>query len=316
MDHFLSNNSGNLAFFIVGKDEEGQRVDTFLSSKIKALSRSQIRKLIEEGKVLVNTSPYKSSYRLKQGDRVDIDYEMEKDKRIEAEDIPLDFLHKDSHIAVINKNSGMVVHPGAGVREKTLVNALLFYFPEIRKIGPSERPGIVHRLDKETSGVMVVALTEKAYKDLQGQFREKLVEKIYHGLVWGKIPPGDKTISWPIGRHIHHRKRISTRTNKPREAETHYTICLQFQDFSLLEIRPLTGRMHQIRVHLASAGHPVVGDTVYGRRKVRSPCPRLFLHASSLSFIHPESKERVTFSSPLPDDLQAFLSSHRSFPRE
>jgi 23S rRNA pseudouridine1911/1915/1917 synthase len=201
----------------------------------------------------------------------------------------------------------MVVHPGAGNRRGTLVNALLFHFPQLKGIGPEERSGIVHRLDKETSGVMVIAKTMKAYQELQQQFKKRQVNKVYLGLVWGKMPEKEGVIDWAIGRHVKHGERISVKTKKPRAAETNYSVREEIGNFTLLEIRPITGRTHQIRVHCAAAGHPLVGDARYGRLKSKPKCPRFFLHASCLSFLHPETGERVEFTSPFPKDLKEFL---------
>lgn len=284
-----------------------QRLDVFLSGKINELTRSQIQKIIGEKKVRVNGIARKSSYKLKAQERVEIEYELVEPQKIKPENIPIDVLYVDDHIVVINKTSGMVVHPGAGKRHHTLINALLYYFPDLREVGPEERPGIVHRLDKETSGLMVVARNLKARTELQRQFRKREVEKLYLGLVWGRMPEKKGKISWAIGRHIKHGERISVKTKKPREAETHYSVRKEYKEFTLLDIKPFTGRTHQIRVHMAASGHPLAGDTRYGRRKSKRSFPRLFLHASCLSFSHPETKEKVEFSSPLPQGLKSFL---------
>jgi 23S rRNA pseudouridine1911/1915/1917 synthase len=294
-------------FLISPLSGSNQRLDVFLSEKIKELTRSQVQRFIEEGRVKVDGIARKSSYKLKSKEKVEVEYELEKPQEIQPENIPLDVLYSDDHLAIIDKPSGMVVHPGAGKRHHTLINALLYLFPDIKTIGPEERPGIVHRLDKETSGLMVVARSLKAYEVLQQQFRKRKVEKTYMGLVWGRMPEKTGKISWPIGRHVKHGERISVKTKKPREAETCYSVQNEYKEFSLLEIKPLTGRTHQIRVHMAASGHPVAGDARYGRRQSKPSLPRLFLHASSLSFIHPETKEKVEFSSPLPQDLKSFL---------
>jgi len=223
--------------------------------------------------------------------------------------LPLEIIYKDKHFLVIDKPSGMVVHPGAGNRRGTLVNALIFHFPQLKSVGPEERPGIVHRLDKETSGVMVVAKTFEAYKALQQQFKRREVKKVYLGLVWGRMAEKQGKIHWALGRHVKHGEKISVKTKKPRSAETHYCVQEEIGDFTLLEIRPITGRTHQIRVHLAASGHPLVGDARYGRRKSKTKCPRLFLHASCLSFLHPVRQERMEFTSPMPEDLKEFLEA-------
>jgi len=286
----------------------GQRLDVFLAEKIKLLTRSQVQRIIEQKGAKVNGILRKPSYKLKSGEKVEIEFEIKEPEEIEAEEIPLNLIYSDEHLLVIDKASGMVVHPGAGNRKHTLVNALLYHFPELKEIGPKERPGIVHRLDKETSGLMVVARTLNAYSHLQRQFKRREVEKRYLGLVWGRLTSKEGKISLPIGRHIKHGERISVKTRKPREAETRFSVVRVYENFSLLELRPITGRTHQIRVHLAASGHPLAGDSRYGRKKAKAGPPRLFLHASSLSFIHPATEKRVDFFSPLPQDLEDFLN--------
>ena len=294
-------------FLVIPSSRLNQRLDVFLSEKVNDLTRSRVQKIIEEENVRVNGIARKSSYRLRAGEKVDIEYELLEPEKIQPENIPLDVIYSDGYIAVINKLSGMVVHPGARNREHTLINALLYLFPDIKDIGPEERPGVVHRLDKETSGLIVVARNLEAYRELQRQFRLRKVDKIYLGLVWGRMPEKEGKISWPIGRHRKHRERISVKTKKPKAAETHYTVQKEYEEFTLLKIKPITGRTHQVRVHMAASGHPLLGDTLYGRRKSRISCLRLFLHASCLSFVHPEKKERVEFSSPLPQDLKKII---------
>lgn len=286
-----------------------QRLDVFLSEKIKELSRSRIQKIVEEQRVRINGVSRKSSYKLREGERVEIDFELPEAEKIEPENIPIEVLYSDVCIAVVDKPSGMVVHPGAGNKRHTLVHTLLYHFPDIKMVGPEERPGIVHRLDKETSGVMVVAKNLKAYKELQRQFKVREVEKFYVGLVWGKMSRHEGKISWAVGRHKKHGEKMSIKTRKPRSAETLYTVQKEYGEFTLLEIKPTTGRTHQIRVHLSASGHPVVGDNRYGGRKSKITCPRLFLHAQRLVFFHPETKERVEFSSRLPQDLRDFLDN-------
>ncbi|MBA7696935.1 Ribosomal large subunit pseudouridine synthase D [subsurface metagenome] len=286
-----------------------QRLDVFLSEKIKELSRSRIQKIVEEQRVRINGVSRKSSYKLREGERVEIDFELPEPEKIEPENIPIEVLYSDVCIAVVDKPSGMVVHPGAGNKRHTLVHTLLYHFPDIKMVGPEERPGIVHRLDKETSGVMVVAKNLKAYKELQRQFKVREVEKFYVGLVWGKMSRHEGKISWAVGRHKKHGEKMSIKTRKPRSAETLYTVQKEYGEFTLLEIKPTTGRTHQIRVHLSASGHPVVGDNRYGGRKSKISCPCLFLHAQRLVFFHPETKERVEFSSRLPQDLRDFLDN-------
>jgi 23S rRNA pseudouridine1911/1915/1917 synthase len=244
-----------------------------------------------------------------EGDLVEFDLEFPEKPALLPENIPLKILYEDDHVIALEKPSGLVVHPGAGRRDGTLVNALLYHFPGIGKVGPRDRPGIVHRLDKETSGLMVVARSENVYSKLQRQFKQRMVEKIYLGLVWGKISKQKGTISWAIGRHVKHGERMSVKTKKPRAAETHFEVLRRYRGLTYLEIKPVTGRTHQIRVHLAASGHPIVGDSRYGTKRGKKHCSRLFLHAFRLGFFHPESSERMDFLSPLPDDLERFLDN-------
>ncbi len=293
-------------FWVLSSDID-KRLDVFLSDKEKQLTRSQVQKMIEEGRVRVLGKLRKSGYRLRPGDRIAFDIELPKQEIPPPEKVPLNVVYEDDHLIVLDKPSGMVVHPGAGRTHPTLVDGLLSFFPEIRKVGSADRPGIVHRLDKETSGLMVVARSEKAYQILQKQFREREVDKSYLGLVWGKVSQIEGKITWPIGRHRKHGQRMSIKSRKPRSAETHYKVVRRFPEFTLLEVRPITGRTHQIRVHLAASGHPLVGDSRYGRKKEKIPGPRLFLHAYRLAFFHPQTGRMVEFFSPLPKDLEEFV---------
>jgi 23S rRNA pseudouridine1911/1915/1917 synthase len=297
-------------FLVSSSSGLNERLDVFLSRQVQELTRSHLQRLIDEDKVKVNGTFRKASYKLKNGDRVELEFETpEESEKIEPEDIPLNILYSDNHIVVLNKPAGLVVHPGAGHMRGTLASGLLFHYPEVKNIGHEERPGIVQRLDKKTSGVMVIARSRNAYIELQRQFRKRQVKKVYLGLIWGKMPEKEGKITWSLGRHIKHGLRMSVKTRKPREAETHYRMLKEFMNFTLLEIKPVTGRTHQIRVHLSAAGHPVVGDDIYGRRKGNKKFPGLFLHSYRLAFTHPETGERVEFSAPLPEDLKNVLDS-------
>jgi 23S rRNA pseudouridine1911/1915/1917 synthase len=300
-------------FIITLGSGENQRLDLFLSEKLEEWSRSQIQRLIAEGRALVDGNQRRSSYKLKINERVEVDDTVQKESQLKPENIPLTVIHEDEHLVVIDKSSGMVIHPGAGKQTNTLANALLYHFPEIEELGPKEKPGIVHRLDKETSGVILVARTKMAYQELQRQFKAREVEKLYIGLVWGTMPQKEGKITWAIGRHTKYGERMSVKTKKPRVAETHYRVKAPLGEFTLLEIRPITGRTHQIRVHLAASGHPIVGDSRYGRRKVAGRSfPRLFLHAHRLTVTHPSNGKIVSFQSPLPSDLEQFLEKSSS----
>lgn len=288
---------------------EGRRLDVFLAERVPSLTRSQIKKLISEGAVRVAGAVRRSSYKLRAGEIVQFDYEVPAPGRLEPQDIPLKIVYEDQDIVVLDKPAGLVVHPGAGNASGTLANALIHRFPEIAEVGPEDRPGIVHRLDKETSGIMVAARSARAYDSLIGQFRRKDVWKTYLGLVWGRLTAPEGRINWPIGRHVTEGKKISVRSRHPKDAETFFKVLQTYRDATLLEIRPVTGRTHQIRVHLAAAGHPVAGDSLYGRKKMAKKFPRLFLHAHTISFLHPGTGERLTFASQLPPDLDDVLQN-------
>ncbi len=295
--------------FIVLDEDAGQRLDVYLTRRIGFLSRSQVRKLIDLGQVRVEGKELKAGYRLKGGETIEAKIDLPPPEfSLEPENIPLDIIYADEEIIVINKPAGLIVHPGAGRRKGTLLNALLFHFPEIATVGSRERPGIVHRLDGDTSGVMVVARTDLAYKSLQRQFKNREVDKTYIGLVWGKFSQKGGKIEWAIGRHPHDRQRFSVRSRHPKEAITFFSVLHEGKDFSVLEIKPITGRTHQIRVHLAAAGHPIIGDRRYGRKE-KSP-RRLFLHAHRLAFIHPSKKVWMEFEAPIPEEFRSFWSQN------
>jgi len=297
-------------FHITLSHGDGRRLDVFLSAHISELSRAQIQKLITDQKVRLNNTWTKPSHKLKDGDVVEVeDREVSRKRALLPENIPLDIIHSDEHIIVLNKPAGLVVHPGAGVEAGTLVNALIHHFPGIERVGHPERPGIVHRLDKETSGVMVIARTEKAYSELKRQFKAREVEKVYLGLVRGHVQLLDGRIDWALGRHPRHRQRISIRTKKPKAALTLYSVKKTFPDFTLLEIKPVTGRTHQIRVHFAAAGHPIVGDTRYGGKDKAISHQRLFLHAWHIVFTHPVTKIMLEFYAPIPQEFQDIIHS-------
>ena len=298
-------------FLVTPESGAGARLDVFLAAHVAGLTRSQAGKAADEGRALVNDVPKKPGAILRPGDRVVLTRPEAPPAGLEPQDIPLKVLYRDDDLIVLDKPFGLVVHPGAGVRSGTLVNALLHAFPEVIWVGEGDRPGIVHRLDMETSGVMVVARSPRAYESLKGQFKDRRVKKVYRALVWGRMPGPEGRIDAPIGRHPRHGQRMSVRTRKPRAAETLFTVLEEFRQTTLLEVRPLTGRTHQIRVHLAAAGHPLVGDTRYGRKRGGKRYPRLFLHACRLSFAHPATGAVVEFASALPLDLEAVLQAER-----
>jgi 23S rRNA pseudouridine1911/1915/1917 synthase len=286
----------------------GTRLDVFLADKLEGLSRAQVRKVIDSGGVRVGSYARKAGYKLKAGDRVHVEYEVpEPEGALIPQNIPLKIIYMDADVIVIDKQANLVVHPGPGHPSGTLANALIYHFPEVALIGAEDRPGLVHRLDQDTSGVMVVARSAKAFNSLQEQFRRRTVWKTYLALAWGRVTATEGKLSWPLGRHPKEGARISIRARNPKRAETFFQVQRTFKDTTLLEVKPITGRTHQIRVHLAAAGHPVVGDPFYGRKKEPREFPRIFLHAHTLSFVHPSTEERLTFASPLPPDLEAVI---------
>jgi len=302
--------------WIVEADAVRIRLDQFLSSRIPGESRSQIQNWIRKGHLRVNGEQVKTGHLLRLNDRVELLAPESTPDQPFPEEIPLEILYEDSDIAVINKPAGLVCHAGAGVRSGTLVNALLHHMGPL-ETGDPQRPGIVHRLDRFTSGVMLIAKNLQAHRHLSQQFKSRTVKKEYAALVYGKPTPPSGTIDLPLGRDPKDRKKISTRARKSRSAITHYTVREDFGSVSLLSIRIETGRTHQIRVHMAQKGHPVVGDTVYGGDRIRSLPAKLsaalkdlqrpFLHSHEVQFLHPNTGEVLSFCAPFPPELQLIL---------
>jgi len=295
--------------------QSGERLDVFLSQQGLG-TRSQIKRAIEGGRVRVGDIAVKPKYRLKSGDLILVVHEEPEEYDCAPEDLPLDISYEDAHILVVNKPSGMVVHPAAGNRSGTLVNALLFHCTDLSGIGGVKRPGIVHRLDKNTSGLMVVAKSDEAHVNLSKQFKEHLITKIYRALVHGNPKEGEGVIDLPIGRHPVDRKKMSIGSRRGKESLTRWRVEERYGIATLLGVRIETGRTHQIRVHLNAIGYPVVGDAVYGNSKKRiemvrdhalqtalRTMRRQALHSSELSFRHPVTNRPLHFSSGLPDDM-------------
>jgi 23S rRNA pseudouridine1911/1915/1917 synthase len=301
--------------FIVTAEDAGQRLDVYLVAQLPALSRSRVKTLMDEGRVEVDGAARKASHHVEPGEVVSIEIP-EPAPGVEPEPIPLDVLYEDADIAVVNKPAGMVVHPGAGVRSGTLVAALLYRYgaASLSSIGGPLRPAIVHRLDKETSGAMVVARTDAAHRKLVEDFRDRLVEKTYLALLHGEIKGNAGTVDLPVARDLRQRSRMTARRREGREARTDWRKRLRLSGFSLIEARLHTGRTHQIRVHFSTLGCPVVGDTLYGApRQERAggellpPLGRNFLQAARLAFAHPRTKKRIEIRAPLPPELAVYL---------
>jgi len=294
--------------FVVEKG--GERLDRFLADRLPDLSRVQVQRLIKTGLATVNDQPAKPAYRVEPGDRVVVRVPEASEPMIRPEPIPLQIVYEDDYLLAVDKPAGMVVHPAAGHTGGTLVNALLAYCPQVADVGGVDRAGIVHRLDKDTSGVLLVAKDPETHAVLQRQFKHRQVRKTYLALVEGRVYPKEGIVEAPVGRDRRARKRMAvTRTGRP--AVTQYRAVEYFSDHTLLQIRPHTGRTHQVRVHLAWLGYPVVGDRVYGRRRQTLLPHRHFLHAQELVFTHPAMKEKVTLTAPLPPDLKAVLARLR-----
>jgi len=308
----------------VTEKDQGRRLDQFLSETNLTLSRSRAKNLIEKQHIFLNQKPTKPSAHVKAGDLVSGILPEPIPLSLKPEPLPLTILYEDASIIVIEKPAGMVVHPAHGNPSGTLVNALLYHCKDFTGINGVLRPGIVHRLDKDTSGVMVVAKEEEAYHHLTRQFKNRTVEKTYLAIVYGKLNQVEGFIDSAIGRHPSERKRMSTRTKKGRMAMTRWRRADELNGFTLLEVFPQTGRTHQIRVHLSSIGHPILGDPLYGRKgrlgrihdTVFKECVkkmnRQALHAQRLIFTHPRSGERVQFTAPLPRDMSGVLEWLRS----
>jgi 23S rRNA pseudouridine1911/1915/1917 synthase len=296
--------------FLVESNDVGKRIDVFLSEKIEDMSRSRIQKLIEDNKIKVNAKEIKSNYKIKNGDEITVEVPKPIMLQIQAEDIDIDILYEDDDIVVVNKPQGMVVHPAAGNYTGTLVNALLKKCRTLSSINGVIRPGIVHRIDKDTSGVLVVAKNDYAHQHLAEQIKEHTVKRVYIALTEGVIKQDQGTIDKPIGRHPIHRKKMAVIENGKR-AVTHFKVLERYKENTLVEARLETGRTHQIRVHMAYIGYPLVGDPVYGFKKQKFNLKGQALHAMVLGFIHPRTGEYMEFSSPLPDYFQNLIEKLR-----
>jgi 23S rRNA pseudouridine1911/1915/1917 synthase len=297
--------------FIVGEADAGERVDLALSA-ITGISRSEARRWIDDGLVRVNALACRPSQRVQLGDALEADPPEPLPSPLTPEAIPLAILWEDADVLVLDKPAGLVVHPAPGHASGTLVNALLHHCADLAGVGGVLRPGIVHRLDQGTSGVLVVAKNDFAHRALAEQFRDHSIERIYRALVRG-VPAQDAgRVDRPIGRHPRERKRMSVHAHVAREAQTAWRVIARYpkSERAWLEVRPETGRTHQIRVHLASLGLPIAGDPVYGRQRAREDEPsRPALHAAVLGFVHPRSGERLRFEAPLPADLASLLDA-------
>jgi 23S rRNA pseudouridine1911/1915/1917 synthase len=303
--------------FDVGEQAAGQRLDRFLATHLSDISRTHVQALIDEGRVLVNGRAKKPSYKLEAGETVEVKIPPPPLPGVEAENIPLDILYEDADVAVVNKPAGMIVHPGAGADSGTLVAALLHRFEGgkgLSTVGGPLRPGIVHRIDKGTSGALLIARTDMAHLKLVEDFRERRIEKTYVALLHGKLKGESGRIELPISRDLRRRSRMTARRREGREARTDWKMRMRVGNFSLIEADLHTGRTHQIRVHFSALGCPVVGDTVYGAprqeragNELMPALERNFLHAVRIAFRHPRSGKRIECRAPLPSELVCYV---------
>ena len=295
--------------YSVTQENKGTRIDKFLADHMEGASRSFLQKLIKEEHVLVNEKPVKANYRLSLDDKVTITIPEAKEPEIEAENIPLDILYEDSDIIIVNKPKQMVVHPAPGHYSGTLVNALMYHCgKDLSGINGEMRPGIVHRIDMATTGSLIVCKNDMAHQSLSEQLKEHSIKRVYEAIVHGNIKEDEGTVNAPIGRHPIDRKKMSTHAKISRNAVTHYKVLKRFGNYTYIQCELETGRTHQIRVHMASIGHPILGDMVYGPKKC--PYPNLqgqTLHAKTLGIIHPRTGEYLEVNAPLPDYFEKLL---------
>jgi 23S rRNA pseudouridine1911/1915/1917 synthase len=300
----------------VGKSLPGERLDTFLRTKFPAASRGALQRLIEQGHIRVNGKATKPNHSPRAGEEIEIRWPEARPAEAQPEEMPLDILFEDKSLLVLNKPAGLVVHPSAGHEEHTLVNALLHHCAgQLSGIGGVARPGIVHRLDKETSGCLVVAKNDETHLALSKQFAERRVKKIYNAIVCGELARDSGEIRKPIARHASHRKRMAVREDDSgRAAHTSWRVLERLRAATFVEAQIHTGRTHQIRVHFQFIGHPLAGDETYGARPIARlkeltnyAAPRVMLHSRELSFLHPQLKKEMSFESPLPGDFRKAL---------
>jgi 23S rRNA pseudouridine1911/1915/1917 synthase len=296
--------------FEAGMGDAGKRLDHFLQEHLTGYSRARIQAWIKEGRVRVDGSPAKSSHLVHAGERIEAEPAEAPALNAGAEDLPIEILYEDAAVIAVNKPAGLTVHAGAGAHSGTLVNRLVYHFQSLSQVGGDLRPGIVHRLDKPTSGVLLVARNDAAHRDLAEQFAARSVEKIYLALVQGVVHADSGHITKPIARDPVRRTRMTARVASGRAALTEYRVLERFDGFTFLQIRLGTGRTHQIRVHLADLGHPVAGDKLYGGDR-KTPAPRMFLHAARIGFTSPATGERITVEAPLPGELADWLAALR-----
>jgi len=299
--------------FVVAPEDAGVRIDRYLSGQCQDISRSYLQKLLKEQSVLVEEKPVKSNYKVNTGDRISLTLPEIREPEIVPEDIPLDIIYEDKDIILINKPKGMVVHPAAGHYSGTLVNGLMSHCrSELSGINGVMRPGIVHRIDMDTTGVLIVCKNDMAHNSISEQLKDHSITRRYAAIVHGVLKDDEGTINAPIGRHPIDRKKMSINEKNGRNAITHYRVLERFRQYTYIECQLETGRTHQIRVHMASTGHPLLGDSVYGPAKCPFRLNGQTLHAGVLGIIHPRTGEYMEFTAPLPDYFEELLRKLRT----
>lgn len=298
--------------YLIEETEAGSRIDAYLSEKNQELSRSYVQKLLKESKVLANEKTVKASYKVQEGDRIQLFLPKPENLDILPENIPLDILYEDADVLVINKPKGMVVHPAAGHTTGTLVNAVLYHCQgNLSGINGVMRPGIVHRIDKDTTGALLVCKNDNAHRILAQQLKEHSIKRRYRAVVSGSFSEEEGTVEGPIGRHPIDRKKMAINYKNGKDAVTHYQVLEKLKNASYVECRLETGRTHQIRVHMASIGHPLLGDEIYGSGKNPYHLQGQALHAMVLGFVHPSTGEYMEFTAPLPEYFCELLNKLR-----
>ena len=294
--------------FLVLKDNEDKRIDSFLNDKLEDISRSRIQKLIEEKQILVNNKNINKNYKLKENDKILVNIDEPKEIDILPENIPIDIVYEDDDVILINKPQDMVVHPANGHYSGTLVNALMYHCKDnLSGINGVMRPGIVHRIDKDTSGILIVAKNDKAHHSLASQLEDHSMTRVYYAIVYNNLKEDTGTIDAPIGRHPVDRKKMAVTDKNSKRAVTHYEVLQRFKKYTFIRLKLETGRTHQIRVHMAYIGNPLLGDVVYGKEKQPFKLKGQVLHAKVLGFIHPTTNEYMEFETDLPQYFKDLL---------
>lgn len=294
--------------FKITKDDEEKRIDTFLVSNLTDISRSRIQKLIEENQITVNDKNINKNYKLKKNDSIIIQIQQPKEIEILPENIPLDIIYEDNDVILVNKPQNMVVHPANGHYTHTLVNGLMYHRKDnLSGINGVMRPGIVHRIDKDTSGILIVAKNDKAHNSLSNQLKDHSMTRVYYAVVCGNLKNDKGTINAPIGRHPIDRKKMAVTLKNSKNAVTHYEVINRFKKYTLIRLKLETGRTHQIRVHMSHIGHPLLGDIVYGNQKQPFNLTGQTLHAKILGFLHPTTNKYMEFETPLPNYFEDIL---------